>query len=191
MDHWGKLLGIVASVIAVMGFVGGVVWKFAQLHYDVATLMGDRIEQRDRLAFTGAVVAFRGPCPRGWTEWGDGEGRVIVGVGVTRDERGSPREFLLDETHGEFDHELTLAELPEHQHILIANMGVDFAIDSEGGSSPVRAISGLFPSNIIEEQRYRGDTAGIVNRPTEQPIHNNMPPYIALYRCWIPPSEEQ
>ena len=49
-----------------------------------------------------------------WVSWGDG--RVPVGVGTGRDINGVSKTFGPDATGGEYNHTLSNAEMPRHDH---------------------------------------------------------------------------
>lgn len=50
------------------------------------------------------------------TEWQQLEGRVLVGVGTGTDVNGISKTFDLEEEGGEYEHILTVDELPSHSH---------------------------------------------------------------------------
>lgn len=119
----------------------------------------------------GAVIAFdrEDGCPRGWSEFEDARGRMILGANKNRTHGYVLRPFR--GVGGEEVHTLTVKELPKHDH-----------------------SAGLFFSTNVDANRARpmatpngGQPIYQVSKPTStagggQP-HNNMPPYIALFFC--------
>ena len=109
----------------------------------------------------GAVVAFdMQGCPRGWAEYFEAAGRMIIGVG-----RGSGLTGRsLRSKGGNETHELTLREMPRHRHGIPVNAG-------SGRGLALEPNLGL-----------PGTPSGVEMMGNGKP-HNNMPPYIALYFC--------
>lgn len=99
------------------------------------------------------------------------QGRTLIGCGSTQDTRGESRGFGLGNTGGEFQHVLSEAEMPSHQH---ATGGIAaYGGNTGSGSNHV----GQGSNEINYNTRYtdwRGGNAA----------HNNMQPYIAVY-IWM------
>lgn len=140
---------------------------------------------------SNAVVAFSGPCPAGWTEFGDASGRFIVGVNNTH---------ALYSTGGASEHTLSQGELPdytlvgtaetvEHSH----DMTVVFSVrdgdltsrNPKAGGGGVGAGENSFratDSRMIIQPAEHAHSVSVGSGGQGQP-HNNMPPYIALRFC--------
>lgn len=132
----------------------------------------------------GAVVAFDGKCPTGWTPYEAGAGKFLLGAGTgTLRYRGphqpenAPTEMSLTPVeHGDQggaeQHKLTDLEMPQHWHEYQdahPNRPEDGAKYDAGGHQDVR-----FSKNpVLKRTDSRGGNQA----------HNNMPPYIALYFC--------
>ena len=121
----------------------------------------------------GAVVAFATACPAdlGWKEYEAARGRFLVATGENTDASGTKRSFApgIGGNDGEYQHKLTVDEMPRHQH----------AIDRQG---PTRGITDLPPIGtdgaiISTIEQEKSHVAG-GSKP-----HNNVPPYIALHFC--------
>jgi hypothetical protein len=122
---------------------------------------------------SGAVVAFATSCPThlGWREREDAAGRFLVAVGPHEDRNGAQREFVagigLDD--GEYEHTLSEAEMPTHQH----------AVDRQGPTRGIRDVPALGSDGAIiatiETELTHPSGGG--------QAHNNLPPYIALHFC--------
>ena len=63
----------------------------------------------------GLIGFFNISCPTGWRQWEQGAGRVIVVEGYASFDK-QIRNFSLGETGGEHTHQMTLEEMPAHQH---------------------------------------------------------------------------
>lgn len=131
-------------------------------------------------SLAGSVIAFDKKCPTdlGWVPFDPGHGRMIIGVGSTQDERGETRTFSDAElTGGEFQHELTRAEMPSHDHKVGAPNGdpLRFQTYQFGGSGRSAQLLHRNGSDFIDY--YRAQESG------ESLPHNNMPPFITLYFC--------
>lgn len=115
--------------------------------------------------YLNAAVATNPATLLGFGTWvAEGEGRVLVGVGTGTDANSEMRSFTLGETDGEYDHTLTIAEMPAHTH------DRDYRANTGGGIH-------TFPS--------RSGVSGNQNFPTESTgggeSHNNVQPYIAVH----------
>ncbi|MHB4777531.1 phage baseplate protein [Klebsiella pneumoniae] len=99
------------------------------------------------------------------------QGRVLIGVGQTSDSRGEVRNYGAGSAGGEYQHVLTEAEMPSHQH---ATGGIAaYGGNTGGGSNHV----GQGSNEINYNTRYtdwRGGNAA----------HNNMQPFVAVY-IWV------
>ena len=122
-----------------------------------------------------AVVAFHAAsCPDGWKEVKFTEGRFIIGVGESP---GLTSRHLL-ETGGEEDHQLTLNEMPEHNHQASVNV--------QGNG--FKRVSSTWKGGGSASDTYVGKESDLQADVNVDPIggsgpHNNMPPYVALLFC--------
>lgn len=120
----------------------------------------------------GTVAAFDlASCPDGWSEFAEGAGRTLVGVGSG--EGLSSR--TLKETGGEESHTLTIEEMPGHRHTLpdtvIVARGQEIQLSQRASDLAYSAFVMAEPD--LDYTSDEGDGSP----------HNNMPPYIALYLC--------
>ena len=100
-------------------------------------------------------------------EWESfGEGRTIVGAGTGTDENNVQKVFEIEQTGGEYEHKLIVAEMPSHTHQLTKATGA--------GSLTGNAV--VPPHNGISA----GATVGPAPTGGDQP-HNNVQPYIVTY----------
>ena len=114
------------------------------------------------------VAAFAlSECPTGWSDFDEGAGRVILGVG-----KGTKlTERILMVKGGEEKHKLTIGEMPYHKHKwngVRADRKDDYGFD--GSERNVHRASDSVVNDISEAQGG--------NQP-----HNNMPPFVTLRFC--------
>lgn len=91
-----------------------------------------------------------------------GEGRVILGVGTGTDENAVSRTYAAGDSAGEYEHTLTIDEMPTHDHGY--NQGL---FDTQSGQNDA--------GNISTGENIRSSTTG------GGQSHNNLQPYIAVY----------
>ncbi len=102
----------------------------------------------------------------GWRRYEPISGRFPLAAGNGRDGRGEAREFDLGNEGGEYRHQLTVPEMPEHTHRY-----------RDRYAERIRADYGdEEPGERKNEMRYTEKTGD--GNP-----HNNMPPYMALNFC--------
>lgn len=112
---------------------------------------------------TGAVVSFNlTKCPRGWSEYKAGQGRVVIGYG----EGKGLTSKALGQIGGAETHTLLEEEMPSHNHQtwfynqVFQVGGSTGALSKDNGGKPLHVTSS-------------GD-----GKP-----HNNMQPWVALLYC--------
>jgi hypothetical protein len=88
------------------------------------------------------------------------KGRVLVGAGSGTDSRGEAKSFSVGGTGGEYNHQLTVAEMPSHSHVL--------PIGNNNGSAVDKSLGG-------------GGSGMSTNPAGGDGAHNNLQPYIAVY----------
>lgn len=103
-----------------------------------------------------------------WVSYG--EGRVLIGAGTGTDANGKQMTFTAGATGGEYSHQLTVNEMPSHNHspsstgkVQVANLG--------GGSYVVADLSQKGNTNWAYKTASTGGNQS----------HNNMMPYIGGY----------
>ena len=103
----------------------------------------------------------------GWRRYEDMEGRFPIGAGLGTDVNGATREFRVgqNDTHGEYQHLITIAEMPTHDHSYLTG----------GGTGPSRCGG---------DCRRRPQQARQTTSPSgsNQP-HNNIPPLHVVNFC--------
>lgn len=115
----------------------------------------------------------RGNNPRDWLGIGTwaqfAPGRVIVGAGSTTDSRGEGRNYGLGAEGGEFQHQLTEAEMPSHNHVSHMQQGTA----SPEGQGDWTAFGRAGGATSVATD-YRGGNGA----------HNNMQPF-RVCMVWI------
>lgn len=122
------------------------------------------------------------------------QGRVLIGAGTGTDSRSEKKTFAAGSTGGEYNHQLTVGEMPSHSHeISLSNNGEHtHKIRRRTGysNSTSEASSwgcGMAYSNGTEVARVDSQSAGThthdvtVNNAGGNTAHNNIQPYISVY----------
>ena len=102
-----------------------------------------------------------------WTALG--AGRMLIGVGSGTDSRGEAKSFAAGATGGEYNHLLTVPELPSHNHTTPQG--------SVTPPAPGNYASGDDTTSTAFANPAGGNTGG-------DQAHNNLPPYLAVY-MWV------
>lgn len=87
------------------------------------------------------------------------EGRTLVGVGEGTDANNISQTFTVGQTGGEYNHTLTVNEMPSHSHT---------------GATATGSTDNYYSGGKYAETGETGTTGG--NQP-----HNNIQPYVAVY----------
>ena len=99
-----------------------------------------------------------------------GEGRAIVGAGTGTDENNVQKMFEINETGGEYEHILTVDEMPNHYHNYYRQyVGSGYADYNNRTLASNGQVSGGNPP------------AASTNAIGGNKAHNNIQPYIATY----------
>lgn len=103
-----------------------------------------------------------------WQQFG--QGRVLIGAGTGTDSNGASRYFSSQGTGGEYNHTLTIDEMPAHNHSFDTG-GVSVASGSK--YNRVHNASSYSANHTYQSTPRGGGQA-----------HNNLPPYIGVY-MWV------
>lgn len=98
-----------------------------------------------------------------------GQGRVLVGQGTGNDGRTSRSFASGGDTGGEYEHTLTISEMPSHRHNITMPMSTVW--NSNGGA-------GFQLDSTIEATETYTDKIGFTGGGSS---HNNIQPYITVY----------
>jgi microcystin-dependent protein len=126
---------------------------------------------------SGAVMSFNleGGCPKGWYPLKESAGRTIIGVG--QGEGLSEKQWL--EMGGSETHQLTVAEMPGHNHISgIYNRLV--VANKRQTTAAGKYLDNKDGGQLSEPNLQR---SGVMRSAGGSKAHNNMPPYLALHIC--------
>ena len=123
--------------------------------------------------------------------WERLKGRFLIGAGIISDinsngeygdlGHGDP-DFAGGETGGEYWHQLTIDEMPEHNHdtndfALVVNKNA-VAIKATMGAQGVGGVSTNIVPNTLATKNEDGNRTGFTGGDNK---HSNMPPYLAVY----------
>lgn len=107
-----------------------------------------------------------------WSQYG--QGRVLLGAGSATDSRGETRSFTAGATGGEYEHEITIQETPEHKH---AGWG-----ESSSGNGLGWGVATQYNRNNMGSAKTDWDNYLYYSSPVgENEAHNNMQPYMVVY----------
>lgn len=92
-------------------------------------------------------------------------GKFLIGVGTNKDANNESKTFTVRQTGGEYNHKLTVGEMPEHRH--------DSRTTNGWGS-----MDWGYNFTYTNTAAWNGE--GTINIGGNQ-SHNNTPPYFAVY----------
>lgn len=106
-----------------------------------------------------------------WRRYERLSGRFPLATGKGKDDREMTKNFTHLEKGGEYDHVLSIPEMPTHHHRYV---------DHAHGGGPPKVDYG-------DDRRQNRETPTRNTEPTGgNKGHNNMPPYLALNFCYKP-----
>lgn len=103
-----------------------------------------------------------------------GQGRTLVGVGTGTDTRGEQLEFKIDQTGGEYNHVLSVQEMPSHNHTVTAITGTSSSKAVSSVSEGLGARSGNYLTSSSSSTPTTSNSGSSA-------AHNNIQPYITCY----------
>lgn len=117
-------------------------------------------------------------------EWERLQGRVLVGAGTDTDINGLQRTFVANETGGEYNHTLTIDEMPSHTHIQEQHRHAQnkntFMNDTQNYDTRSSGSSGYYMGANLAT--YYTDYETAINQNTGGSLsHNNVQPYLSVY----------
>ena len=91
--------------------------------------------------------------------------------------------YTQGQTAGEYNHTLTISEMPQHNHVVNANTNNTNATDSPGATT---VLSGTTPSQLYSDGAGISPVSvanGTIANTGGSQAHNNMMPYLTLNFC--------
>lgn len=127
-----------------------------------------------------------------WEKYG--EGKTIVGEGTGTDTNSESKSFTAGTTGGEYNHKLTVSEMPSHNHGINLNSGIAWTsmirvVSSSGLTTWNNHMSGFSSSSCVDKintndfpganhiHNVNGNSASTGSGDN----HNNIQPYIVTY----------
>ena len=101
-----------------------------------------------------------------------GQGRTLVGVGTGTDTRGEQLEFKIDQTGGEYNHVLSVQEMPSHNHTVTAITSLNSSSFTRNNGSSLGTV------NYV---RSGSSNSSTTSNSGSSAAHNNIQPYITCY----------
>ena len=122
------------------------------------------------------------------------QGRCLIGAGTGTDSRSESKTFTAGATGGEYNHVLTVGELPSHNHSASSNStgGHTHVQSTNGTDSDTHPLGGPYSSGsrYAVTAQTNGATTGssgnhshtiTIGNTGSNTAHNNLPPYIGIY----------
>ena len=108
--------------------------------------------------------------PQGYFRTPNRAGLIAIGAGTHTDTNGDSKTFVLGQEYGEYEHTLSIAEMPEHRHDFENGNGTSIypATMRNGGSNELEQISGSRTYDQLVNSKAGGSQS-----------HNNIQPSIA------------
>lgn len=103
--------------------------------------------------------------------WEQISGRFLIGVGSCTDDNNETWEFVNGQAYGEYNHRLTVEEMPVHSHWTKENAPGLYA------GWGTKSDNGWITSAVNQDNGGTWET----NTTGGDQTHNNMPPYLAVY----------
>ena len=101
-------------------------------------------------------------------KWAAIAGKFLIGVGTNKDSNNESKTFTANQTGGEYNHMLTIDEMPKHMH--------DMPDYDAGYYAGWGSRNGWCQASVHGNGgRFGTDTSGNNQK------HNNIPPYLAVY----------
>lgn len=113
------------------------------------------------------------------------QGRCLIGAGTGTDSRSESKTFTAGATGGEYNHVLTVGEMPSHNHSAttdtVANHTHTIRVITQGSDQNAGdGGSNYWSDRATSAAGSHSHTVTINNNGSSTP-HNNLPPYIGLY----------
>ena len=102
--------------------------------------------------------------------WSQLTGRFLIGVGRGVDDNDIAYEFMAGEQHGEYVHQLSVAEMPKHTHEISYRKNDSSSYHNDGTNVPH-----IWTSDYTQRGTVTSGATG------SNSYHNNKPPYLAVY----------
>ena len=131
---------------------------------------------------SGAVMAFdlSDGCPKmGWSEFSDGQSRMIIGAtfknGNLPSGNGELTRRVFRTPGGTEKHKLKIEEMPTHAHP-VSTFDWGHTVNNNGSKNRI---------DVDDGPPYKPDWHGKLNteKRGDGVPHNNMPPYLPLFFC--------
>ena len=112
-------------------------------------------------------------------EWEQiGQGRTLIGQGTGVDDNNVSRTFVNEESKGEYNHTLTINEMPSHNHTQNKHRHKE---QNKYSSNTGKEKAYVYSSNRNAVDHYTDYQQPAINPTGGGKAHNNLPPYFVVY----------
>ena len=117
------------------------------------------------------------------------QGRVLIGAGTGTDSRSEKKTFTAGSTGGEYNHQLTVGELAQHNHTAsAASAGAhthvwytgQYGSNNDSAACDAQGAGNHYSQHVTQSAGAHTHNVSVANTGSNAP-HNNIPPYITAY----------
>ena len=117
------------------------------------------------------------------------QGRVLIGAGTGTDSRSEKKTFAAGSTGGEYNHQLTVGELAQHNHSgSAASAGAhthvwytgQYGSNNDSAACDAQGAGNHYSQHITQSAGAHTHSVSIANAGSNS-VHNNIQPYVSVY----------
>lgn len=117
------------------------------------------------------------------------QGRVLIGAGTGTDSRSEKKTFAAGSTGGEYNHQLTVGELAQHNHTAsAASAGAhthvwytgQYGSNNDSAACDAQGAGNHYSQHITQSAGAHTHSVSIANAGSNS-VHNNIQPYVSVY----------
>lgn len=164
-QYWKKLIPEISSA------------SIVDMVYPVGSIYMSTASTNPRTLFPGTT----------WEAYA--QGRVLIGAGTGTDSRSERKTFAAGSTGGEYNHQLTVEELAQHNHTgSAASAGAhthvwytgEYGSENDSAADDARGAGNHYDQHVTQSAGAHTHTVTISNTGSNT-AHNNMQPYLTVY----------
>ena len=115
------------------------------------------------------------------------QGRVLIGAGTGTDSRSEKKTFAAGSTGGEYNHQLTVGEMPSHKHTGTISTsgnhshGIQTGNNTDGPYTMVSTQARIYNTDRNTKNAGEHNHTVTISNTGDGSTHNNVQPYITCY----------